>query len=68
MRSVWTVGTTNLERKPLPLDPLYLARIVWKGEQVAELKGIDADDLRSRAHRFASAQGWHRAVVEVSHA
>ncbi|MGQ4879821.1 hypothetical protein ACOJCM_14745 [Billgrantia sp. LNSP4103-1] len=48
-----------------PLKRLHRAQIVVKGQVKATLQGEDVSSLKDRAHRFASAQGWHRAVVQV---
>lgn len=51
--------------QPLGSRPLR-AEIHHKGFIAATLYGEDADELKARAHRFAAAQNWHRAVVTVS--
>ena len=48
-----------------PLARAYRVQVVYKGESKATLSGDDLDELKARAYRLATSQGWHRAVVEV---
>lgn len=43
----------------------HRVRVLVKGQAMASMAGPDLDALKARAFNFASAQGWHRAVVEV---
>lgn len=44
----------------------FHAEITHKGQVVAKLTGRDRDQLKARAHRFATSLNYHRAVVQVT--
>lgn len=44
----------------------FHAEITYKGQVVAKLKGCDRDQLKARAHRFATNLNYHRAAVQVA--
>ncbi|WP_016856007.1 hypothetical protein [Halomonas smyrnensis] len=46
--------------------PTYEAQIVNRSRVMATLCGRDPEELKERAHRYASAMNWHRAIVTVS--
>lgn len=48
-----------------PLDESYSAQIVVRSRVMATLCGRDPEQLKDRAHRYASAMNWHRAAVTI---
>ena len=52
--------------KAQPIGPTYSAQIVYKRRIMATLCGRDAETLKTRAHNYAAAMNWRRAVVEVT--
>ena len=56
----------HLGRVAQPTGDTYTADIVVKGRIMATLNGRDADELKDRAHNYAAAMNWRRAVVEVT--
>lgn len=52
--------------KAVPTGDAYAAQITYKGSVMATLCGRDAETLKTRAHNYAAAMNWRRAVVAVT--
>lgn len=56
----------HMGRVAKPTGDTYTAQITHKGSVMATLYGRDAETLKIRAHNYAAAMDWRRAVVEVT--
>lgn len=56
----------HMARVAQPTGDTYAAQIVYKSRIMATLYGRDAETLKTRAHNYAAAMDWRRAVVQVT--